>query len=134
MDSQLDINIVGAAYYPKDAHIHPGSLINNLKSVIEARGVRFSYNTEVTDIETSDEQIQAITTADEQTYNGGNYINFAGAWSATLMKIVNKKLLIQAGKECSITLKNPAAQPKYCGILSEKKVTLTPMYNSLRFG
>jgi len=133
MDPQLDINIIGATYYPNDAHLHPGTLMDKLKSVIEAHGVRFSYNTEVTGIETSGGKIEAITTADGQIFKGGIFVNCAGAWSASLMKIANRKLLMQAGKGYSITIENPAVRPEYCGILSEKKVTFTPMYNSLRF-
>lgn len=41
---------------------------------------------------------------------------------------------MQAGKGYSITLENPPTQPRYCGIFAEKKVTMTPMFNKLRFG
>ena len=133
MEPELDINIIGATYYPKDAHIHPGSLIDKLKALLENRGVWFSYNTNVVDIKSTNGKIDAIITADGQIYKGDTFINCAGAWSSSLMSMVNKKLLLQAGKGYSITLENPAVKPNYCGILSEKKVTITPMYNSLRF-
>ena len=133
MEPELDINIIGATYYPKDAHIHPGSLIDKLKALLENRGVWFSYNTNVVDIKSTNGKIDAIITADGQIYKGDTFINCAGAWSSSLMAMVNKKLLLQAGKGYSITLENPAVKPNYCGILSEKKVTITPMYNSLRF-
>lgn len=133
MEPGLDIKIIGATYYPKDAHLHPGSLMDKLKSAIETRGVRFSYDTSVTDIKTDGEKVEAVTTDNGQTFTGGTFINCAGAWSSSLMNMINKKLLLQAGKGYSITLEHPAVRPEYCGILSEKKVTLTPMYNSLRF-
>lgn len=133
MEPGLDIKIVGATYYPKDAHMHPGSLMDKLKTIIEKRGVRFAYNSNVTSIKTDGGKIKAVNTDDGGTFTGGTFINCAGAWSSSLMKMINKKLLLQAGKGYSITLKNPAVRPEYCGILSERKVTLTPMYNSLRF-
>lgn len=133
LEPALDIKIVGATYYPKDAHLHPGSLMDKLKSIIEKRGVRISYNTQVTDIKTSGDKVESVITSDNQTFTGGTFINCAGAWSSSLMSMADRKLLLQAGKGYSITLENPAVRPEYCGILSEKKVTLTLMYNSLRF-
>lgn len=133
MEPGLDIQIVGATFYPKDAHMHPGSLMDKLKSILVKRGVRFSYNSDVTNITTNGKNVEMVTTSEGQTFMGGTFINCAGAWSSLLMNKINKKLLLQAGKGYSITLENPVVRPKYCGILSEKKVTLTPMYNSLRF-
>lgn len=133
MEPGLDINIVGATYYPNDAHMHPASLMDNLKRITESRGVHYSYNTTVTDIHTSGNSLESVSTADGETFKGSFFVNCAGAWSSSLMNMVNKNLLLQAGKGYSLTLQNPAVRPEYCGILAEKKVTITPMYQSLRF-
>lgn len=133
MDPGLDINIIGATYYPNDAHMHPASFMDNLKRITKSRGVYYSYNKTVTDIQTSGETLESVSTADGQTFKGTFFVNCAGAWSSSLMKMVNIHFLLQAGKGYSLTLENPPVRPEYCGILAEKKVTLTPMYNSLRF-
>ena len=133
MEPGLEMNIVGATYYPNDAHLHPGSLMNRLKAITVSRGVTYSYHTHVTGIQSSGDTIDSVTTADGEKFEGSLFINCAGAWSASLMNMVDRDLPLQAGKGYSITLENPAILPEYCGILSEKKVTITPMYNSLRF-
>ena len=133
MEPGLELNIVGATYYPNDAHLHPGSLMNRLKAITVDRGVTYSYHTNVTGIQTSGDTIEYVTTADGDKFEGSLFVNCAGAWSASLMNMVDRDLPLQAGKGYSLTLENPAALPEYCAILSEKKVTLTPMYSSLRF-
>ena len=133
MEPGLELNIVGATYYPNDAHLHPGSLMNRLKAITVDRGVTYSYHTNVTGIQTSGDTIEYVTTADGEKFKGSLFVNCAGAWSAPLMHMVDRDLPLQAGKGYSLTLENPAALPEYCAILSEKKVTLTPMYSSLRF-
>lgn len=42
-------------------------------------------------------------------------------------------MLMQAGKGYSITLEQPVIQPLNCGIFAERKVTMTPMFDTLRF-
>lgn len=133
MEPGLELNIVGATYYPKDAHLHPGSLMDRMKAITKKRGVQYSFNTTVSAIQSSSGTIESVSTADGETFMGKLFINCAGAWSSSLMKMVNRNLLLQAGKGYSFTLRNPVEKPKHCGILSENKVTLTPMYNSLRF-
>jgi len=46
MEPDLDLNIIGATYYPKDAHLHPGSLMDSLKKLLVSRGVTFHWNTD----------------------------------------------------------------------------------------
>jgi len=133
MESGLDINIIGATYYPKDAHMHPGSLMDNLKTITSDRGVHYYYNTTVSGIQTNGNCVESVSTSDGRRFDGSLFINCAGAWASSLMNMVNSELPMQAGKGYSLTLENPSVLPEYCGILAERKVTLTPMYNSLRF-
>ncbi|HLR26230.1 MAG TPA: FAD-dependent oxidoreductase, partial [Fodinibius sp.] len=50
MDPNIQMDIRGAIYYPEDAHLHPGHLMNQLKSFLRKKEVSFRFNTEVINI------------------------------------------------------------------------------------
>lgn len=132
MDPGVNLNIVGATYYPKDAHLHPGTLMDKVKNLLIEDGVSFTYNTEVTGVLSENGTVKAFETSEGQ-WKADLFILCPGAWSGTFLKNLGKNLPMQAGKGYSITVKKPTILPNYCGILAEKKVTVTPMYNTLRF-
>lgn len=134
MEPNLELNIKGATYFPLDAHLHPGSLMDNLKSLLEKRGVIFNFNTRITKLHSDSRRITSVESIDGRTWHAGSFILCAGAWSASLSGSVGIKMPLQSGKGYSITLKNPRQQPVNCGIFAEAKVTMTPMYQTLRFG
>ncbi|NGP89204.1 NAD(P)/FAD-dependent oxidoreductase [Fodinibius halophilus] len=133
MQPDLDLDIMGATYFPKDAHLHPGSLMDGLKRTIELKGVRFEYNCEVRSFVNHKGDVEGVKTADGRVFRGSDVVIATGAWAPTLCKALNVKIPMQAGKGYSITLKDPKVLPKNCGIFSEAKVTMTPMNRSLRF-
>lgn len=133
MEPGAEYDIVGATYFPKDAHLHPGSLMDGLKTLLKTRGVEFIFNTEITRFETSNNRITKLITAGGNDFDSGQVVMCNGIWSYKLAKSIGKNLIMQGGKGYSITLENPPVLPEYCGILSEKKVTITPMFNTLRF-
>lgn len=132
-EPDLKLNIVGATYYPIDAHLHPESLMNEMKRLLSKNGVEFQFNTEIVQVQSENGRIAAVESNDGRTWSGDYFVICAGAWSVSLAKKTGKKLLMQSGKGYSITLKSPKKLPENCGILAEKKVTMTPMYNMLRF-
>lgn len=133
MEPDIQLDIIGATYYPQDAHLHPGSLMDNLKTVLAKSGVKIVYNTEITGLTSKNGVIQSITDSKGESWEGSRFVICTGAWSSSMARIFKTRLLMQAGKGYSITLDSPSKKPKYCGILSEKKVTMTPMNNKLRF-
>jgi D-amino-acid dehydrogenase len=130
----FDFNIKGATYFPLDAHLHPGSLMNGLKNILNSRGVSFIYDTKITRFESDSTKITTAISSDGLTWKADYYIICGGAWSAGLAKSAGLRIPLQAGKGYSITLNNLSRLPEYCGIFAEAKVTMTPMYNTLRFG
>lgn len=133
MEPNIKMNIHGAVYYPKDAHLHPGQLMSQLKSMLQKKGVTFRFNTKVIDVnERPDGKVEAIT-ADHQKMSGTHAVLCGGAGTPELVKHLDSKLPMQAGKGYSITLKNPKKAPKINMLLAEKKVAVTPMMGELRF-
>lgn len=133
LEPNIKMDIEGAVYYPNDAHLHPGHLMNQLKSLLDKQGVNFIVNSEIIDInEKSDGKIEVISSG-HQKYKGTHIVVCGGAWTPGLMKRLNFKIPIQAGKGYSITLKNPLRKPQVNMLLAEKKVAITPMMNDVRF-
>ncbi len=130
----FDFRITGAVYYPLDAHLHPGSLMNGLKKLLNSRGVSFIYDTKISRFESDSTKITTATSSDGLTWKADYFIICGGAWSAELAKTSGLKIPLQAGKGYSITLNEPSLIPENCGIFAEAKVTMTPMDHALRFG
>lgn len=133
MEPALDLDIIGATYFPKDAHLHPGSLMDELKRVLSERGVTFEYQTEVTGLAGEGASVSGVRTEDGRKIRGSEVVICTGAWTPSLGREVGVKLPMQAGKGYSITLEDPKILPQNCGIFSEEKVTMTPMKGMLRF-
>lgn len=132
-EPNLDLDIIGATYFPRDAHLHPRSLMNDLHRVLTDRGVNFEYGAEVTEFTESSGSVSSVQTSDGREFRGSDIVICTGAWSSSLGRKVGAKLPMQAGKGYSITLDDPRVLPKNCGIFAEEKVTMTPMKGMLRF-
>ncbi|HKJ32060.1 MAG TPA: FAD-dependent oxidoreductase [Balneolales bacterium] len=133
MDPGIDLDIIGATYYPKDSHLYPGALMDGLKKLLKDRGVRFEFQTEFKEILLNSGKVTGILSNDIRTFEASNVVICTGAQSQQIAKRFGLHLLLQAGKGYSITLPKPKKQPKNCGIFSEVKVTMTPMNGMLRF-
>ena len=133
MEPNVELDIIGATYYPKDAHLHPGSLMNEMKALLISNGVELIFETEITSASTKDHQIVSVQSREGREWLADSFLICGGSNSASVAKIFDKKLKLLAGKGYSITLREPKKRPENCGILAEKKVTVTPMYNMLRF-
>lgn len=129
----LDLDIIGATYFPMDAHLHPGTLMNELKRILAERGVNFEYQTEVTGFAENGDSVSGVITGDGREIKGTDFVVCTGAWTPAMARKIGVKLPMQAGKGYSITLNNPKVLPENCGIFAEEKVTMTPMKGTLRF-
>ncbi|MEX1010497.1 MAG: FAD-dependent oxidoreductase [Balneolaceae bacterium] len=133
-EPNLEIDIIGASWYPKDAHLHPGALMEGVKKVLGERGVEFKPYTEITALQSENGRVTAAVTQNNETLKGRHFLLCTGAWSASLIRSAGIRLPMQGGKGYSISLKEPPKMPVNCGILAEAKVTMTPMFDILRFG
>ncbi len=134
MDPNIEMDIIGSTYFPKDAHLHPGSLLNKLKERMRERSVTFRYNTNIVGIREEKNKADGVVAADGEVIEGTKIILCPGAWTPKLADNTGLVLPMQAGKGYSITLGNPESLPEICALLSEAKVSMTPMYGKLRFG
>ena len=134
MEPNIKMDIIGATYFPKDAHLHPGTLMDQLKALLQKRGVVFKFNTTVTGLKKSGREAAGVITANGKTEKGTHVVLCPGAWTPVLAKNMGFRMPMQAGKGYSITLKQPPSLPNICALLAEAKVSMTPMLGSIRFG
>jgi len=121
MEPDLQMTIAGGIYFPKDAYLAPMEFMSALKKRVPVRWntsarLRVNGNRVVSDLE-----------ADE-------YVICGGAWSSQIARDLKLHLPMQAGKGYSLTLQRPRKKPAHAMILSEVRVAVTPMGESLRFG
>lgn len=126
-------NTIGAVYYPKDAHLNPNKLMNSLKKSLIKKGVVFKTHKKIVNVLESSTKGVELITAERESFAGDIAIVCSGVWTSDLVKNLNYKIPIQAGKGYSITLKNPPDIPRYNFTMAEKKVAVTPMKEAMRF-
>ena len=101
---------------------------------VEAAGVEVSYDTGVDGWRSKGNRIEAVRTsgAVDAEIRADEYVICAGIWSQNIARDLDIRIPMQAGKGYSLTLESPASLPRLCAILSEARVAVTPMGNSLR--
>ncbi len=122
---------MGSVYYPGDAHLAPGLLMQELLRVLQQKGVQFHFNTEVTGITAQQNKITALHT-NATTYHPDGVVLAAGVWSAKLAKQWGLHMPLMPGKGYSISIQQPQQQFATPAILCEAKVAVTPMSDTLR--
>jgi D-amino-acid dehydrogenase len=133
IDPGLRMDIAGAVYFPQDCHLSPQRFVAGLTRELEAGGVCFRWQNEVIGWRTNNSRIEAALTTQGE-FEGDEYVLAGGAWSPTVIRGLRLNLPMQAGKGYSITLPSPRQKPIVCSILTEARVAVTPMGDSLRFG
>lgn len=127
------LNVVGSVYFPIDAHLSPRRLIPALTALLKEMGVQFSWNTSVYGWRAEAGRIAAVaTTAGDLMAD--EYVLAGGSWSPSMVHGLGIRLPLQAGKGYSLTLDRPRLHLTKSLILTERRVAVTPMGETLRFG
>ena len=125
------MDIAGAFWYESDAHSTPEIFMQNLKTTLEKKGVRFVLETEVYGFEKQENKITTVVT-EKEFIKADEVIVATGAWSEQLLKSLGIKLSVQAGKgyRMNVDYETGISLP---AILLESKVAVTPMRGFTRF-
>ena len=131
LEPHVKLEAKGATYYKCDSHSTPQEFMDNMKTYLISKGVKFYLNEKVDDLEFQNGKIITIKT-NKQTFKADEFVLAAGSWSAILSKKIGLTLLLQAGKgyrintmrETGITIPT---------ILAEAKAAVTPMHGFTRF-
>ncbi len=133
LDPDVTMNAVGGVYFPKDCHLSPGRFMAGLKRQLDQLGAKFSWNTEATGCTQQAGRVTSVQTTHGE-FAADEIILSSGSWSPVLARELGLKLPMQAGKGYSLTLTKPRELPQLCSILTEARVAVTPMGDTLRFG
>ncbi len=129
-DVQLDI--VGAAYYAQDAHLTPDLFVKGLAEHLAANGMEVVSHAEVIDVAVEHGHVNTVCTT-RGDFAPREVVLSAGSWSPEIGRRLGLRLPIQPAKGYHVTFKKPAVGPSTPMILCEAKVGVGPMVGKLRF-
>ncbi|MCI0745896.1 MAG: FAD-dependent oxidoreductase [Verrucomicrobia subdivision 3 bacterium] len=133
LDPGIRMDIAGAIYFPLDCHLSPNRFMSSLAEQLAKLGATFIWNAEVTEWRTSAAIVHAVTTPQGEV-DADEFVLCAGSWSQAITRDLGLKVPLQAGKGYSLTLPKPHQLPEICAILTEARIAVTPIGQSLRFG
>ena len=133
MDPAVTLDVAGAVFFPKDAHLSPNRFMAALRAQCEAAGVTIQWQTEVLGFTHHAPRITSVRTAQGEIA-ADEILLCGGSWSPLLARQLGLRIPMQAGKGYSLTLPKPPQLPQLCSICTEARLAVTPMGTSLRFG
>ncbi len=122
----------GAVLYHQDGRVDSDAFLTQLAAWLEAEGVVIQTGATVERLVSTGSTVTAIQT-DTGRLTAEHVVLAAGAWTEPLAKAVGLRVPVQPAKGYSITMPAPTDGPKYPMILTEEKVTITPLPGRLRF-
>ncbi len=129
----LELNAPGGVHFRQDAHLTPRKFVQELAAFLQRKGVSVRPHVEVTGFSRENERISVTHTA-QGDIAASEVVLTAGSWSSALGKTLGITLPIQPAKGYSVTLKRPSDWPELPLMLSESRVAITPMGDTLRIG
>ncbi len=133
LEPGVRMDIAGSVYFPIDAHLSPRKFIPALRGLLAGLGVQFHWQTSVTGWRTEGGRVTAARTANGEL-QADEFVLAGGSWSGGMLAGLGVRLPLQAGKGYSLTLERPRCRVTKPMILTERRVAVTPMGETLRFG
>ena len=122
----------GGVWFPQDAHLDPARLVRALAERAVARGARLATGHEVLDLERAGRRIVRIVTT-RGDFRADQVVLAAGAFSPALAAQLDLRVPVQAAKGYSVMVRRPPDFANLPILLSEAKVAVTPLGDTLRF-
>lgn len=132
MDPGVELDVAGAVHFPMDAHLTPNAFLSALYTHLREKGVVFHHQQSITNIQWEGRQITGVGT-DDRLFEADEFVVASGAWSSAMVKSLQANIPMLAGKGYSVMVLEPSVQPSICAIMTEARVTLTPMLHGVRF-
>jgi len=127
----LSPSVLGAIFFPDDAHLVPDAFVRALARRAEDRGVDIRTETEVLGFRTNGRRIFGIETT-RGDLQADDVVLATRAWSPLLAQMLGLRLPIQPAKGYSVTYLQGSGGPRVPVILAEAKAGITPMSDWLR--
>ena len=133
LDPSITMDVAGSVFFPKDCHLSPERFVAAIEDELKHHGTEILWQTKVLGFATEDRHLKAVRTSQGEVPTDELVLS-GGVWSDELVRSLQLKLPMQAGKGYSLTLQNPRQLPALCSICTEARLAVTPMNGSLRFG
>ena len=133
IEPALKTGLAGSWYYDDDAHLRPDKLLASLRSLLQARGVQFLGNCEMTSFHVRGNRAVAVSTL-QGDLEADEFVVAAGALTPFLSHHLGCRIPIQPGKGYSITMRRPKICPAIPLIFPETRVVATPFESGYRLG
>lgn len=129
----VKLDIAGSLFFPIDAHLTPARFCAALGELLVEMGVQFRWSTTIFGWRPMGRRVAAVqTTAGDLIAD--EFVLTGGSWSGGMLTGLGLRLPMQAGKGYSLTLPKPRFRVTKPFILKERRVAVTPMGDTLRFG
>jgi len=123
----------GSVYFQEDACFDSEKFMTALLEHVKIKGVDLIEETEVLGFRNSNGVVTSLQTSAGEIKTD-HVVLAAGAWSSLLSQKLGFRLPIQPATGYSITVENPGSELKIPVIITDQKVTITPIPGRLRFG
>jgi D-amino-acid dehydrogenase len=133
LEPDIAMNVVGGVLYPGDAHVVPARFMRSMQRRVGEAGVEIRWGSHVTGWTKSGAGITSVKTTQGEVA-GDEFVVCGGSWSPEIVRDLGLRLPMQAGKGYSLTLQKPKQKPERGLILSEARIAVTPMGDTLRVG
>jgi D-amino-acid dehydrogenase len=133
VESGMKTTVSGGVHYPLDCHINPVKFLEVIQKNLKEKGVEFHHNTSVASFVQDKGKIVSVNTS-QGKWEGNHFVLAAGSMSSKLIKSINLKMPMMAGKGYSVTMESPRKKPILPAILIEARIASTPIGSSWRFG
>jgi D-amino-acid dehydrogenase len=132
-DPGVDYAACGAVLMARDAHMDPRRLMAALERDVLARGGQVLRGREVTGWRAEGDRLRAAVTP-QGDIEGEAFVLAAGSWSPAAAAALGLRLCMQAGKGYGMRIERPAQLPRFCSLLMDDRVAVTPMGPALYVG
>lgn len=132
LEPNVEMHADGGLFFPDDCHMTPAKFVEGLTKVLEANGVKLMRNVAVSGFTLQGERIAAVTTTHGDVA-ADEFVLAGGSWSPEIVKKLEVRLLVEAGKGYSVTMTRTNGKPAIPLIFSEARVAVTPMGDTIRF-
>ncbi len=133
LEPEVRPNVMGGVHYRCDGHLYPDRLMQQLKEMLTAKGVRIERNREVIGFTQNQSRITSIRTK-EGAMDADLVILANGSWLPDLARKAGLNIPLMPGKGYSFMEATPPARLNIPAILCEARVAITPMGGGIRFG
>jgi D-amino-acid dehydrogenase len=133
LEPNAKLDVLGSVYFPIDAHLTPRKFVPVMMRMLKEMGVEFQWKTSVLGWRTAGDRVVGVTST-AGDFVADEFVLAGGSWSPAMVAGLGLRLPMQPGKGYSLTLESPPLKLTKSLILTERRVAVTPMGNTLRFG